>query len=69
MRAALKACGPDLIWLEHPFLWNVVHTTFPSKPVVYSAHDVEWKMNFDRSSAGRCSIRAASSASAAVKMI
>ena len=38
---------PDLLWLEHPFLWKVLEpfVTPRAIPVVYSSHNVEWKMN------------------------
>ncbi|MFJ2339044.1 glycosyltransferase [Pseudomonas protegens] len=43
-----SAYDPDLLWLEHPFLWPIFKTWACSRhdrmKVVYSSHNVEWAM-------------------------
>jgi hypothetical protein len=41
-----QQAAPEVLWLEHPFLWSVFKPIASSLglPVVYSSHNVEWKM-------------------------
>jgi hypothetical protein len=42
---------PDIIWLEHPYLWAIIKPMLPSlgkRPkVVYSSHNIEWMLKQD----------------------
>ena len=40
-----QQAAPEVLWLEHPFLWSVFKPIASSLglPVVYSSHNVEWK--------------------------
>lgn len=44
--AIFEQAKPDVLWLEHPFLWRVFKPIVLERglPVVYSSHNVEWKM-------------------------
>ena len=44
LSGALRKWKPNLIWLEHPFLWPLIQMIFPKVPVIYSSHNVEWLM-------------------------
>lgn len=41
---AVEAARPDIVWLEHPFLWPVFQEIVGDRPVIYSSHNVEWQM-------------------------
>lgn len=46
IEGAFRREDPDLVWLEHPFLWSLLEDYIAAEalPVIYSSHNVEWKM-------------------------
>lgn len=42
--SAFERVQPSLVWLEHPSLWLIARRALPGLPVVYSAHNVEWRL-------------------------
>jgi len=42
--SAVEAARPDIVWLEHPFLWPVFQEMIGDLPVIYSSHNVEWQL-------------------------
>ena len=42
--SALERAQPSVVWLEHPSLWPIVRRALPGLPVIYSAHNVEWRL-------------------------
>jgi glycosyltransferase involved in cell wall biosynthesis len=46
VRRLLRASRPDLVWLEHPFLWPLIKKLGTPR-VCYSSHNVEWTAKRD----------------------
>lgn len=54
-RALLQRFKPDVIQLEHPWAWPLLQATsksLMSSRIVYSSHNIEWKVKIDLSSFG-----------------
>lgn len=46
VKRLLRASRPEIVWLEHPFLWPLIKRFWFSK-VCYSSHNVEWTAKRD----------------------
>jgi len=47
VKTMLRRFRPDLVWLEHPFLWPLIKRLKGHPNVAYSAHNIEWAMKRD----------------------
>ena len=44
LKQIFNVINPDVLLIEHPFLWPIVKHLFPKVPVIYDSHNVEWQL-------------------------